>query len=427
MKDYKETFRASSPFDSLAQRYISDTRGQFAVVFALMVMGLIAGAAASVDLAGMNTAKTKMQNLMDASVLAGIDTSKSEKEQKRMARKFFRQGYKELNNSKLLGYYARYKFDGDNLIGNVTTDYKTVFAWPLGSEAIPVKVSSTATQSGSTRGPVCVMTMHPTRAHTLEMKDSVSLNAPDCHIYGNSSNVEDVVDLHSPDNYMTGKSVQAIGFGHHFIDNVTPPLSHAPELIPDPFLTMLIPNAASSCTATKTKISGKNVPLAPGTYCGGLKAENGATISLRKGIYVFTGGDLQIKGSTLISKGATIVLKDKAEISWEDSKINLEAPKTGPYASIALMGDRINVDHEINESEINIHGVVYLPNGEFEWTNTGTPAVTALWTVWIVDGFSWNGEGTINIPFKPEASKIPFPGSLKNIIPSTDKSARLVR
>jgi len=131
-----------------------------------------------------------------------------------------------------------------------------------------------------------------------------------------------------------------------------------------------------------------------------------------------------------IGKGVTIVLKDKASISWEDAKIKLQAPKTGKYAGFAVMGDRLNVDHEMAESKIDIHGVVYLPDGEFTWTNKETPRPQrpkALWTVWMVDGFTWDGDGVINIPFKPELSEIPFPGKLKNIIPTTDKTARLVR
>jgi len=440
MKDYKNTFRVSSRFDSLAQRFASDTRGQFAVVFALMVMGLIAGAAASVDLAGMNSSKDKIQNLMDSSVLAGITASADEEEQKRKAKEFFALGYQNIIKDELLGYEAQYNIDGDYLVGNVTTKYKTIFAWPLGSRSFPVKVASTATEGSRTRGPVCIMAMHPTRAHTLEMKDSVSLNAPDCHIYGNSSNVEDVVDLHSPDNYMTGKSVQAIGFGHHYINNVTPPLAHAPELIPDPFLTMQIPKVGSACKADRLRIPSRAkktkkgvsprrrpVTLEPGTYCGGLEIGNGAHVKLKRGTYIFTGGDLSVTDATLEGRGVTIVLKDKAAIIWENAKIKLQAPKTGKYASFAIMGDRLNVDHEMTESKIDIHGVVYLPVGEFTWSNTGTPRISALWTVWIVDGFTWDGDGVVNIPFKPELSEIPFPGKLKNIIPTTDKTARLVR
>jgi len=427
MSDHIKAIYRLCHVDNFVQKFISDIRGQFAVVFALLVLGLITSTAAVVDLVGMSSAKVKIQNLMDSSVLAGIDSTKSDVEQKKIAKKVFKKGYKNIFGKKTLGYNTRFKFDGDYLIGNVTVDYKTIFAWPLGSESFPIKVASTATEGAGGRGPVCIMTMHPTRAHTLEMKDRVSLLAPDCHIYGNSNNVEDVVDLHSPENFMVGKSVQAIGYGHHFIENVSPPLSHAPELIPDPFLSMLIPKAGSVCVANNLEISGNNAMLAPGTYCGGLNANSGATVRLKKGIYVFTGGDFTIEGSTLIGKGATIVLKDKTEIIWEDSIIKLEAPKTGPYASIALMGDRINVEHEIVESGIDIHGVVYLPNGEFEWTNTGIPETTALWTVWIVDGFSWDGDGEINIPFKPELSNIPFPAKLNNIIPSINTSARLVK
>ncbi len=76
--------------------------------------------------------------------------------------------------------------------------------------------------------------MHPSRKHTLELKDSVSVYAPDCNIYGNSDHVDDVVDPHTPDNYLTGKTVQAVGYGHHYLQNVKPPLEHAPEILKDP-------------------------------------------------------------------------------------------------------------------------------------------------------------------------------------------------
>ncbi|MBL4758684.1 MAG: hypothetical protein JKY32_13940 [Rhizobiales bacterium] len=40
------------------------------------------------------------------------------------------------------------------------------------------------------------MAMHPTRKHTLELKDSVSVIAPDCNLFGNSDYPWDVVDPH---------------------------------------------------------------------------------------------------------------------------------------------------------------------------------------------------------------------------------------
>ena len=57
-----------------------------------------------------------------------------------------------------------------------------------------------------------------------------------------------------------------------------------------------------------------------------------------------------------------------------------------------------------------------MPNMAIEWENTGTPTITAKWTVWLVDGFSWTGDGTVNIPFKSEDSDVPYPSALYVIL-----------
>ncbi len=55
--------------------------------------------------------------------------------------------------------------------------------------------------------------------------------------------------------------------------------------------------------------------------------------------------------------------------------------------------------------------------GAFDWTNTGTPTITAKWTAWIIDGVTWDGSGTIKINFDIGSSDIPFRGALRSVIP----------
>ena len=90
-----------------------------------------------------------------------------------------------------------------------------------------------------------------------------------------------------------------------------------------------------------------------------------------------------------------------------------------------MMGARVEVVHALDASTVDLHGVVYLPNGAFSWSNTGTPSITAKWTAWIVDGVSWTGDGTININFNLKDSDIPYPPQL-NVIPRPG-SARIVK
>ena len=114
----------------------------------------------------------------------------------------------------------------------------------------------------------------------------------------------------------------------------------------------------------------------------------------------------------------TIVLADDGvKLDWEDSEVRLKAPSSGALVSMALIGVRENLKHILRDSVIDIHGVIYLPNGEFEWQNTGTPTINAKWTVWIVDGITWKGDGTIYINFDIKDEEVPYPSDLRYVIP----------
>ncbi len=41
----------------------------------------------------------------------------------------------------------------------------------------------------------------------------------------------------------------------------------------------------------------------------------------------------------------------------------------------------------------------------------------AKWTVWIVDGITWKGDGTIYINFDIKDEEVPYPGDLRYVIP----------
>ena len=123
--------------------------------------------------------------------------------------------------------------------------------------------------------------------------------------------------------------------------------------------------------------------------------------------------------------GVTIALVDNAvALNWNGATVRLAAPKTGSYAGMVVIGVRDQKSHTFNASTIDLHGVVYLLQGDLTWANTGTPTIHSKWTAWIVDGFSWSGDGTIRINFDLQGSDIPYPGTL-NVIPRTT-TARLV-
>ena len=401
-------------------KLVTERSGGFAVTFALTAVVLAGAAGFGIDLARITSVRSSVQQSLDAAVLAGVAYSPGAEalsgvsgdgvtnaERIETAIKFF-----ESDTDNMAAVSAKsFAFEGDVLVGRATARVETTLLAVLGPKFADVAQIAKAT-SGPFRAPACVLAMHPLRKHTLELNDSVSVIAPDCHIYGNSSHPDDVVDPHQPENFLVGKSVQAVGYGHHYLPNVTPPVEHAPELIPDPLADFDIP-AAGACQYTNTKITGGVQALNPGVYCGGLSVSGGAVVTLKPGLFNLTGGDFTVSNATVKGDGVTVSFAaPDVRIDWAGATIRLSAPKSGHYAGLAVIGVRDPASHTIDASTVDLHGVIYLLRGAFTWTNAGTPTVSALWTTWIVDGFSWRGDGTIKINFNLKDSDIPYPKAL---------------
>lgn len=392
--------------------------GNVAAIFAISAVPLVALAGGAVDLLGALRHKNEMQSALDAATLAGVTRSSVAEEETQAANDYFSANYPHFAQLSSFSFQP----SGDAIIGNAAMNVGTSFLKLIGIPDLPTVARSSATREDF-REPVCFAAMHPTRKHTLELKDSVSVLAPDCNVYGNSNHEDDVVDPHTAANFLTGRSVQAIGYGHHYLQNVTPPLERAPELIPDPLASLPIPPGATDpCPAANTNklINGGTVTLNPGVYCSKLTIQGGANVTLNSGTYFIKTGVFKIDGSTVTTPPGNhvkIVLLDTAsKLDWKNSTVRLSGETTGPYAGI-VMFSRVAATHKLTKSTIDLHGVAYLPNGDFEWQNNGTPVVNADWTVWIVDGVSWTGNGTIRINFDTANSSVPYPDALSRVIP----------
>ncbi len=414
------------------RQYFDDRCGGIAMITAILLPVIITGGGIAIDYGRAAAAKSKLQAALDIAVLAGASYTgdpaalsgsiggPSTDQKLAVARKSFevRQAQYPLPLTAV-----NFSFADGKLIGTAAASVETTLTRLFHLEAIDVSGTSSA-GGGFIREPACFLAMHPTRKHTLELHDAVSVIAPDCNIYGNSDHIDDVVDPHTDQNFLVGRSVQAVGFGHHFIRNVTPPLEHAPEVITDPLASLAIP-AAGACSATALQIVGGSQTLNPGTYCGGLRISGNATVTLNPGMYIIAGGNFSVNNATVEGTGVTMTLADTSVgIDWENAVVRLAAPKTGTYAGLTIIGSRAPKSHAIKNTTVDVHGVIYLLQGDFTWGNTGTPVISAKWTAWIIDGVSWTGDGTIRINFDLAGSDIPYPGSLR-VIPRAS-TARLI-
>ena len=409
----------------MLRRFFSGRSGNVAIVFAIAAIPTVVATGMAVDYAKGALRKADLQAALDAAVLSAVSVSAREKKlgtvPTKIAQTTFRSLFKE-NTTEL-------SFSEQNGVvhGRAAFSIESAFGSAVGVTQIAISAKAAATNN-PTRHPVCFMAMHPSRKHTLELKDSVSVVAPDCHIYGNSDHVDDVVDPHTPENFLIGKTVQAVGYGHHYIQNVKPPLEHAPEILSDPLYSFPIP-LYGACAATGLVVNSHKTELSPGTYCNGLSIHNANNVKFSPGVYIIKGGTFNVSNSSISGKDVTIiVVQSVLPINWVNSSIEIEAPRNGPLAGLAVLGERKPSVGLIDRSKIDIHGTFYMPNTEFEWINDGKFKPKAKWTSWIVDGISWRGNGVISINFDYQHPAIPFPSALLNVIPTVGPGrARLVR
>ncbi len=415
-----------------SRSFPSSNSGTVSVLFAIGLVALVGIAGSAVDYSLTAWRKAKLQEALDAAVLAGVsdrgdaeqlsgvDGGLTKGQRIEIAQVFFDGNKSSLPNVENVSFL----YEGDHLVGHASIKVDTYLLRVAGFNKFDVNILASAA-SAVTREPLCFMAMHPTRKHTLELKGSVSVLAPECNIYGNSNHEDDVVDPHTPHNFLVGKSVQAVGYGHHFLPNVTPPLEHAPELIPDPLAGFSLP-VAGPCDFTNTVVNGTSTTLNPGTYCGGLQIESGAVVNLNPGLYIISGDKFGISDSEVNGADVTVALADSnVKLEWQKSIMRWSATKTGTFAGLALIGSREPVDHVFQDSTIDLHGVIYLLQGAIQWTNSGTPAINALWSAWIVDGVSWDGDGAIHYNFNLADSDVPYPPEMR-VIPRPG-NARLVK
>lgn len=398
------------------RRFNRNRSGNYALIFGLVFTALIGAGGMALDYGYGRNQQARLKDALDAALLGAMSQKHTKDEQIAYAH--------ELLSANLIGVNSEIldidivAGEGEDwvLSGTISARTKTALLGAVGINEMNITTGAGVIRGPQSGHPLCIMAMHPTRKHTLEMKGKVSLHGTKCHIYGNSNHVNDVVDPHTPHNFITAASVTAVGYGHHYIQNITPPLEGSVNVIPDPYLTKTLP-AIGSCKATGLEIEAQTITLDPGTYCDGLTISDGSHVTLNPGLYVVIGDTLEIEESTLEGTGVTLFLADRhAELSVSESTVRLVAPTSGPWTSFVILTKRDYNTWEFEESTLDMYGIVYAPGSDIEWENAGTPVITAEWTAWINDGFSWSGTGTLNFPYDTEGSVVPHPSSL-NVIP----------
>jgi len=269
----------------------------------------------------------------------------------------------------------------------------------------------------SSAGEFCVLSLQNNSKTGLQATGNASI-VMDCGMMTNSVSTNSAAGQGSSS--VTATTLAAAGGIQQSSNwNVGSYQPYSPALA-DPYAS-LTPDSSDFATCASSPpsltVSGSNSGLvvSGGACYGSLSIGSNRTLTLRDGVYIISGGSVNIQG-TLNLTNATLLLTNRngsatAPIGSLDMNasgaLNATAPTTGKWAGMAIYQDRRAVDNSptgnissnspnrINGNSTNkIRGVVYFPSQQVTYNGNGTG--TATCTQFVARRIYWSGNSGTN-------------------------------
>ena len=286
-------------------------------------------------------------------------------------------------------------------------------------QSAPLIVTTAQAATVGTAGDFCVLSLQNNSKTGIQATGSASINM-DCGMMTNSTATHAAAGQGSAT--ITATSLSAAGGIQQSSNwNVGSYQPYSPAL-EDPYSDL---NPAASdgdfdhCSANPPSLTINNTNdgsvVSGGACYGSLSINSNRTLTLKDGIYVINGGNVDIQG-TLNLTNATLLLTNKSTASNaavgkltmnSSGKMNATAPTTGKWAGMAVYQDRRAVDdaptgnisssspNKINGSTgYTVQGVIYFPNQQITYEGNGTGG--AKCTQFVAKRIYWSGNSGVN-------------------------------
>lgn len=239
----------------------------------------------------------------------------------------------------------------------------------------------------------CVLALSPTTSAAVAVEGSTQVSLLGCDMASNS-NADDAFKMISNGARLSVDCIYTVGRATIDTRYLTLAKCAAPqELAPvvrDPYANIVEPNGNEGiCLSTLGKsqvefkpnfIHSSGVPAL--RICGGLDIKK--NVSFAPGLYIIDGGTFSLNangsvvsgGTSISASGVTFLLTGTAKLSMTgNGGLNIQAPKTGPYAGILFFGSRsqTGIIHEIlgNSGSVT-QGSIYVPTSEIDFSGNSS-------------------------------------------------------
>lgn len=203
----------------------------------------------------------------------------------------------------------------------------------------------------------------------LDLEGLARVSAPDCAVQSNS---KDPAGLSAKLLSLLTSSYTCSSGGYEGDLSVFVPAPDTDCPALDDPLEMRAPPTVGGCDFDGLKID-MSQTIAPGHYCGGLSIKGGAEVTAEPGVYIISGGPLEVKNSASL-KGEGVgfyFADDNATFDFKNhAVVELSGPTSGPLAGLLFYENpaaKEGRDFKITSDEARkLIGTIYLPRGTFK-------------------------------------------------------------
>ena len=352
-------------------KFYDNKEGSMNVMFAISLLASLAAIGAVVDIANLHENKRRVQNSLDASVLAAVQNPDFSNEQiNDLAEAIFENNLQLSEEANLSLSITR----GENglMDASASFDQPLVFGALLGADSQKVgaevqvkfleKKEAEETPVGA--GHPCIMTLSNDDRTALLLNGGAQINSEVCDVHVHSTGRDAIIvnnraTLNTPNICLAGES---------YISNAGPieNLETNCAVKPNPFAAAF-PEPDDSCDYWNGNYNSRQVTLQPGVYCGWHNFNNGsADVTFQPGTYVLRNGGWNVNGGEWTGDGVTFYFSDTSKIQFNSGvKADLKAPASGDFKGVVFaekegLGQS---DFTLNDAEgFDVQGNVYLPS-----------------------------------------------------------------
>jgi hypothetical protein len=390
-------------------------------MLALAALPLFASVGASIDFGRASSARAGMQAALDASALMMAKDAKvaDVTQLATNARNYFDANFQNTEVGNIETTITTSSTSSGYTVGmSATGVVATRFMGVMGFSSLSLAVHSNAISNMDGLGCVLSLNPHASGAITGQGTTNVVLNG--CSLYDNSDSVTALT---------AGGSAQIAALSVGVVGNLTGSsnitttqgIKTGIGAVADPYANA---SFAAFAGCTQQNFTAKDtVTISPGVYCGGMKLNAGANVTLSAGIYYLDGGDLTVNGgATLTGSGVTLVFTSQNRNGFAtasingNASINLTPPKTGATAGIVIFGDRrmpAGTLFKFNGGATQYFGgAIYLPKGAVSFSGGASTSTNCTQLIGDTVTFTGNSGFALNCnnygtkPFSPLVVKL---------------------